>query len=292
MERGVITPSTEVLTDGERFVMKDGIPAERIRYLALYWDKVVLTDTNLMSTSLSDDAILLESAGILRKQKYKVPTSEIRGQGSQVFPKLHLESLCKVTEELTLQNPGQWTLEQIGDQLILPPEATQELITADFKLHNCLPVPLPDFPIDKLIKFKYDRDAELQALRSCLDDLYLEISRSQDIPRAMVAQISRLEAAIRDLDKVAKESWKQRFLVDRKVSLDLNLGSLKDGALTAGSIGATFNSPVIGLIAGAGATVLSNLKFELSSSLQPSSPVGKQLELSYLSYAKKDKIFG
>ncbi|WP_102363535.1 DUF6236 family protein [Vibrio cyclitrophicus] len=288
MERGVITPSTEVLIDGERFTMKDGIPAERIRYLALYWDKVVLTDTNLMSTSLSDDAILLEDAGVLRKQKYRINPSVM--QGNQSFPDMHLEALCKVTEELTLKNPGQWTLEQIGDQLILPPESTGELITADFKLHNCLPVPLPDYPIDKLIKFKYERKAELQAFRSCLDELYLEISKSQDIPRATIAQISRLKAAISDLDKVAKESWKQRFLVDRKVSIDLNLGSLKDGAITAGAIGASFNSPAIGLIAGAGATVLSSFKFELSSSLQPSSPVGKQLDLSYLSYVKKDKI--
>ncbi|HAS8313285.1 TPA: hypothetical protein I7725_21865, partial [Vibrio vulnificus] len=81
---------------------------------------------------------------------------------------------------------------------------------------------------------KSQRDNELQGLRQSLDELYLEISKSQDIPRSKIVQITRLENAIKDLDKVAKESWGARLLASRKVALDINLGTIGQGVVSGG----------------------------------------------------------
>lgn len=288
MERGIVTPAMEIVSEGDSVSMRGGIPPEKCRYYALYWDKVVVTDSNIFGTGLSDDLQLLEGAGIVRKETARM---NLNGtfNGSDLA-NMHFQGLAEVSANLTNRNPGQWAIHQSGDQLIVPASMSKDLITADFELTRCLPVPKSDVPLDRLLEFKLKRTDELIALRTTLDELYLEISKSADIPRSKIVQIQRLEQAISDLDKVAKQSWGYRLLASRKVSLDLNYGSVKNGAVTAGLVGAAFSNPLAGILVGTAHALVSSLKFEVSISNQLESPQGKQLELSYISSIKNEDI--
>ncbi|EOX3942273.1 DUF6236 family protein [Vibrio alginolyticus] len=288
MERGIVTPASEIVSNGNSLSLKAGLPPAKLRYMALYWDKIVIADSNIFGSTISDDGLLLEEAQVLRKETARMSLNGTFN-GSRLI-KEHFDGLSQVTTQLTERNPGQWVIHQSGDQLVIPKGFSKDLITADFELLRCLPVPMPDYPIDKLIEFKSRRDSELQGLRQTLDELYLEISKSQDIPRSKVAQITRLENAIKDLDKAAKESWGTRLLASRKVALDINLGTIGQGVVSGGLIGSNFNSPLIGVLAGAGHSLLASMKFEVSSSSQLASSVGHQLDLSYLTSLKSEDI--
>jgi len=288
MDRGIITPSMEIISNGPSFSIKAGIPPEKLRYYSLYWDKVIVTDSNVFASGISGELETLVDAGILKKETARVNFNG-RFDGS-ALTKLHFQGLAQVTSTFTNQNPGQWAIHQSGDQVIVPENMSSELITADFQLTRCLPVPKADYPLDKLLEFKLKRNDELLALRSFLDELYLEIAKSADIPRSKIAQIQRLESAIHDLDNIAQQTWGERLLASRKVSLDLNYGALINGAVSAGLVGSTFATPLIGVITGAAQTIVSSLKFEVSVSNQLSASQGNQLDLSYLSSIKSHDI--
>ncbi|ELH4811298.1 hypothetical protein Q9X96_004417 [Vibrio vulnificus] len=288
MERGIVTPELEIITNGKWFSLKGCLPQEQIKYFVLYWDKVVIACSKQARTGMRSENQVLVDAGILRKETVQVaPKGRLN---SNVIANMHFESVNQVMTSLTEKNPGQWAIHQTGNYLYLPKGMSRELVTADFELHKCLPVPLPNISMEKLIEFKFKRKDELTALRTTLDELYLDISNSQDIPRAKVAIISRLEKAISDLDAVAKESWGARILATRKVSLDINLGNLCQGVATGGIVGSTFQSPVLGLFSAVGQTVASSMKFEIGASNQLASSVGKQIDLSYLSNLKHGNV--
>lgn len=288
MERGIITPAMEIVSEGNSVSMKGGIPPEKCRYYALYWDKVVITDSNVFGTGISDELKILEGAGIVRKETARMNLSGTFDGSS--LAKMHFQGLAEIATDLTNKNPGQWAIHQSGDQLTIPAGLSTELVTADFELTRCLPVPKADVPLDRLLEFKLKRADELAALRGSLDDLYLEISKSADIPRSKIVHLQRLEQAISDLDKVAQQSWGERLLASRKVSLDLNYGSITNGAITAGVVGASFSNPIAAIVAGTAHALVSSLKFEVSISNQLESPHGKQLDLSYLSSIKNEDI--
>lgn len=288
MERGIITPAMEITSQGNSVSMTGGIPPEKLRYYLLYWDKIVLTDSNIFGTSLTDEFEILQNANVINKETARMGLNGTFN-GSDLA-KIHFQGLAEIASTLTTKNPGQWVIHQSGDQLVVPSNLSTELVTADFELSKCLPVPKKEIPIDKVLDFKVRHSDELQALREVLDELYLEISKSADIPRSKIAQITRLEKAIKDLDTVAQQSWGERLLASRKVSLDINYGNLGQGAVTAGIVGTSFSNPLLGLIVGAAHTVISGMKFEVSLSSQLSSPSGKQIDLSYLSSLKNEDI--
>jgi hypothetical protein len=288
MERGIITPAMEITSQGNSFTIRGGIPPEKLRYYILYWDKVVFTDSNIFGTGLSGELETLEKAKIVSKSTARMNLNG-RFSGSDLT-KIHFQGLAQIATTLINENPGQWAIHQSCDHLIIPSGMTSEFITADLELAQCLPVPKSDIPLDKVLDFKMRHADELLALRMTLDELYLEITKSSDIPRSKIVQIQRLEQAIKDLDQVAKQSWGERLLASRKVSLDINYGSLTQGAVTAGLVGTTFSNPLIGLIAGAAQTIASSMKFEVSVTPQLGSARGQQVDLSYLSAIKHEDI--
>jgi hypothetical protein len=278
----------EIISNGPSLSMNGGMPPEKLRYYALYWDKIVITDSNIFGSGISGELQALADVGIVSKETARISISGRFNGGD--LASLHFQGLAQVAASLTNKNPGQWAIHQSGDQIIIPDNMSSELVTADFQLTRCLPVPKADLPLDKLLEFKLKRLDELLALRASLDELYLEISKSADIPRSKIAQIQRLESAIRDLDKVAQQSWGERLLASRKVSLDINYGSVMAGAVSGGLAGATFANPLVGVIAGATHALVSSLKFEVSVSKQLSASQGKQLDLSYLSSIKSEDL--
>lgn len=288
MERGIVTHAMDITSNGPQVTVRGGIPPAKLRYYALYWDKITLTDTNIFGTSLNDEQELLSKAKLLTKATARLQLSGTF-DGSDLT-NLHYQGLSLVATELSTSQPGQWSIHQSGDRLVIPDGLSTQLLTADFELTNCLPCPKEDVPLDKVLDFKMRRSDELAALRSSLDSLYLEIAKSQDIPRSKICQLEVLEAALADLDRAAAESWGDRILASRKVSIDLNYGALAQGVTSATVVGAAFASPLIGLVAGATHALVASVKFEAVVSSQLGASAGKQLDLSYLSSLRTENL--
>lgn len=284
VERGIVVSGLELESTGDSISIRGAMPPEKLRYYLLYWDRIVVTDTNIFGCGLSPEQQLLEQASVLRKQTARLALNGTFG-GSELA-RLHNVGLAQVTSGLISRNPGQWSLHQSGKNLVLPHGMSTEVVCADIQLNNCLPVPTASIPLQEVLEFKQRRADELAALRQTLDELYLEVVSAADIPRAKIAAISRLERAIADLDRVAAVSWVDRLFASRKVSLDVNAASVGQGVVTAGTVGVAFSNPVVGLAAGMAHTVLASVKCEMVVSRQLKEAAGKQLELSYLAELK------
>jgi hypothetical protein len=287
-ERGIIAPISDINFLGPFITMGKDVSPQLVRYFLLYWDKIVLTDTSIIKTELFDDDFkMLENIGILEKITAAIDKDYTVGKS---MVDIHYKGQAEIASKLMRENPGRWAVHQTGDHLIIPEDMSVELITADFELIRCLPVPKQDISLDAVLEFKNKRHDELLALRSTLDEMYVEISKSSDIPRSKNLQIIKLEKAISDLDKVAKQSWGERILASRKVSLDLNMDSLKNGALTGICVGQYFSSILAGFVSGLSGTLFSSIKFEISVSPQLDFMKGQQIDLSYISSVKKEHI--
>ncbi|MEB3191351.1 MAG: DUF6236 family protein [Snowella sp.] len=222
MERGiVVSPFTFKNTNNGYSLSADGLSADKLRYYLVYWDKIAVADSNIFSSPVSGEAALLKDMGIVQEVTGRVSLSGTIG--SDAMLQIHLAALATATQNLTAQSPDQWTIHQFGESLVIPSQYSEQLATVDIELNNCLPVPSQDISLDKILSFKRQRADELLALRLCLDDLYLEISKSQDIPRAKNTAIQKLEVAIRDLNTVTKESWLSSVFASRTVSIDQGL---------------------------------------------------------------------
>jgi len=92
-----------------------------------------------------------------------------------------------------------------------------------------------------------------------MDQLYLEVIDSSDIPRAKTAALDRLERTLKDLHTVTTESWSSKLLSSLKV--ELNIPNLAVAGTAGAALGPTIldiSSPV-GAALGATAAAI---KFE------------------------------
>jgi hypothetical protein len=72
--------------------------------------------------------------------------------------------------------------------------------------------------------------------------------------------------------------------------LDINAGTISQGTAIGASVGITYSSPLIGVLAGVAQTLLSSVKFEISFNSQLKDATGRQIELSYLSAMISERI--
>lgn len=291
MERGiVVSPFTSQSTTDSFSLSTNGLTADKLRYYLVYWDKIAVANNNIFYSPVSGEAASLKDMGIVQEVIEKVNLSGMIRSDS--MPQMHFEALARATQSLTSQNPNQWTIHQLGESLIIPPNYCEQLATVDIALNNCLPVPSPDISLDKILNFKSQRADELQALRLCLDELYLEVSKSQDIPRAKNTVVQRLEVAIKNLNLVAEESWFNRVFASRTVSIDVNASSIGQGITNGTVVAGVTANPIFGLVAGAATTLVSSIKFEATLTKQVANISGNKLELSYISSLKNSGIIG
>ena len=288
MQRGVITTGAKIVATENGHTAQFMSP-EMLRYYALYWDKVVLTDSRILRIRLNSEMELLEQASVLTKERGDVWVYGFGPMPGEESVNAHHAATASVASRLCHENPGQWSIHQETQSLILPPDLSVEKTTAEIQLLNCLPIPKADVPLDKVLDFKINREAELESLRMALDEIYLSIVSSGDIPRAVNLETTKLDKAIAELSTVAKESWGTGILGGRRVYLELSAEAFAEGvkyatagALYAGSLGA-----VVGGVTG---TIVSSIRVELDHSFQLNVPTGKHGELSYLTSLRSKEI--
>ena len=168
-------------------------------------------------------------------------------------------------EDWNRKSPGEWSLAQFGGSLWLPLMVTSKP-TIEMQLYSALPVPADDVSLADVLEFKHRRSSELLALRSAMDDVYLDVIKAADVPRAKVHAIAQLESRIRDLHAIFDETWKSKFLSTIKIDLNADVAVKAAGAAWA-AVAFDFD-PLVATAIGAASAI----KFDVKNLRRPELP--------------------
>jgi Family of unknown function (DUF6236) len=214
----------------------------------LYWDKIICPANNIFYQQL-DQEEFLRKEGILSRPHHLILREFDQRQ-------LDLRKLIESTqlalfEAFEAQQPGYWC---IANEAPITVEQTNFLTSnrsAMITLTNALPLPPAGTQFDDVLEFKSKRRAELENLRSKIDELYLRIVDSADIAMAERVVTKELGVAIDELTTASTEWWKDIQPSDTKSIVNLGLS-----AAAAYSVGSVF-MPSVASIAGVAGAVLS-----------------------------------
>lgn len=89
-----------------------------------------------------------------------------------------------------------------------------------------------------------------------MDDLYSQIQKDRDIPRAKTAALDHIERSLMELDRVVSETWTSRLRTSAKV--ELNVRDLAVSAVAGAEFATTLGlPPAVGALAAAAAAAAS-----------------------------------
>jgi len=247
-KKGIVLspPFTPLPTGGIR-CGGDPSPLELRKYL-LYWDEIDYPSNNLIHIS-SPDINYLEKTEALKRTNVVFQGAVNTGKG-EFFVAAQEAALG----ENQKKEPGSWTIAQVsGAPFYTLPQAG---ITVDFELYGMLPVPSGDTPLADILEFKEKRNDELVVFRNYLDDIYQKIMSSADIPRAKNTELTRLEMAINDLNRVLGESGMRRVVTSLRNTINADFSGIVGAALGAAGVASLIHmSPLLSGMAGAGVVV-------------------------------------
>lgn len=279
-KRGIIITSPFTF-DGTTLSLGSGIDPVSLRHYLLYWDTMDWPDNNVISFgSGGADIELLQSVGVL--DRTKVQFTIFDGNIGYAMLWSQLATLQKRNKE----QPGCWSLAQQSQVLASSPKDTSETRTIEIELYSAVPVPSADVPFEMILDFKQKRHAELLNFRSVMDELYQEVAKAADIPRAKLHAITQLEA-VQDLHAVFGESFTQRLISSLRVELNLpNIAMVATGGAVAAT---SFGLPLsIGAAVGA---IAAAVKFDFRV-IRKSGYIPDQLrDYAYLHYIEKELCY-
>lgn len=279
MERGVII-SPYFTFDGRslHFPRRVGIEPDDLRHYLLYWDKIEYPNNNFIRVKTTPDEQFLIEAGVLQR-------TDIRLQNySGDFSIAYLFCQALAARKLNESEPGSWTVAQSGPQLVLPSELSTQVGALEIELYNSLPSPGPDVSFDDILLFKDEHRDELIAFRSYIDELYLYISESGDIPRSKNRAIQKLESAIMDLDQVANQKWSSKLVSGFKV--EFNIPSILENAFKGAGVAALTGLPLsLGAALGAAGSMI---KIEFGTAPKANGVPQSLRDFAYLCHIKRE----
>lgn len=229
----VVTPRFTVSGTSLQFPGLVGIEPDDLRFYLLYWDRIDYPNNNVIHIASSLDDQFLVDAEIMTRTNIAISVS---GGMEALYVFAQLEAL----RELNTREPGQWSLAQTSNAFYLPLSESTETRSIEVELFSVLPVPTEDVALEDILRFKEERHDELLRLRIAMDELYLDVDRANDIPRAKNAAILKLEETLEDLNRVANESWTTRLLPNMRVEFSLSeLLAVAAGEVVGQSFGIT-----------------------------------------------------
>jgi len=244
-KRGIVlSPPFTPLPSGGINCGGDPSPLDLRKYL-LYWDEIDYPTNNLIHIS-SENIDYLEQTKALKRTQVIFHGLMSSGQGEFFIAAQEAALIHNLKKE-----PGSWVIAQVSDV----PFYTEKNygVAVDFELYGMLPVPSEDTPLADILEFKEKRRDELIAFRIHLDDIYQRIIISADIPRAKNTEISKLEASIKDLNRILDEGGIRRVIMSLRNTINMDFSGLAGVGLGAAGASSLINmSPLLAGMAGAG----------------------------------------
>ena len=272
--RGILL-SAPITYDGKAIIAQSSSidPAE-LRRAALFWDRLVWPDSQIISLGSNADEMLLASEGLLSRPR---PTryNDAAGVGkmsalvritessnitigteqAKLFAQQHVDEFL----DLERSEPGQWTLSQ-GDRSFVMTntnfvEGRGQLVT----LSRAIPIPDPNYPLHDLLEFKQKRRDEIVALTHELDKFFSQIANAKDADFELSRLLRVVDKQCSDMLKAAKESKRKFYLGDFAFSLSLDsIESAINRCVAWEAAGIYFaNLPLVGGVLGGASSLVS-----------------------------------
>lgn len=252
-ERGIILgPDAKIDVASNSIHMITSEPnAGLLRHALLYWDKIDFPQNNIIRVE-SSDIEFLKQAGVAQ-------TTQIRVDMSGEMATLYVAAQFAAFHQLNNNNPNMWTLGQHTKEFSgLSSEITKAQL-AEIEINGVLPTPPDDTPLADILELKQKRLDEFRALRIAVDELYDEVLKSAQMPRAKSAAIYRLLTVIKDIRSCVDQSWLDRL--KSSVKFDFNIPTVV-AAAWGGDAVASSVFPGLEPIGAAAGAMLSTIKFE------------------------------
>lgn len=280
-ERGIIvTPQVTIKDGGGLYAESSQITDHQIRMALFFWDKFDWPDNNVLSmgNGETNDLDFLKQCGIFNRTQ--VNFKSFSGGAGIVL----LQMQDAVVKEKNKIDPGNWSIQRIGEELISEPSFTQNKKVIEFDLYNSIPLPSSDVPLNDILEFKVKHKVELLAFRVLMDEMYLSIINSPDQLTAKSAELLRLSMAILDLHKSMESASIKRSLLSCRIVLN-DFSDMWD-VLTRGYgayelINTTVGSELAAVLGAA------NAIFKISAK---DAPLSKNLPVALKDYAYLSKI--
>jgi hypothetical protein len=254
-----------------------------IRRSLLYFDHIEFPKTpQSMPIEPGSEWGVLVAQGYLQRTEVFMPKAAPAGSGDMIGGAHRY-----VFELLEAQQPGVWAYAPLqprpdwGVQLFPEQAGLVERRGVAFELYNALPVPAPDVSYADILDFKARRRDELLAMRAYLDELYVEIIRSGDMPMAKTVALRKLDRAIDDVATVMRGSRLRAMF--RSLTVDVVLDALGDYSLGSDWIAKTVHSEHGAAIGGTIALYRFVRKHLFT-------PVNRSGPLSYVGHAGREQI--
>ncbi len=277
----VISPPIIIHENGDAFLRSSKIDPTELRRSALFWDRIAHPDNSLISIGEDDaDVELLIKEGLMFRPSEVVTSS---GNGFILFAEAHVNAFLKLDQA----DPGAWSLAEGPSSFMMKrPEFNRE---AGFRveLTRAIPMPSGDVPLEKLLKFKKDRRDQWLGLMVEIDELMINIMKSETPNDEMRLACRNIEMKCIELSKVFGESGLKFEWRDCAIDFSggTDFGEMIKNAAICALFGRPFGFPKIGAAIGALTpmmkfTVAGGLK--ISSRRRASSPYNFVAELQTL----------
>lgn len=248
----VVTPPIEI-EGSSLFVKSANLDPQDLRFATLFWDQLMWPSSRAIYFESGPDELFLEQTGILTRQDYTV-----WGDGAQGIA----EGQIKAFQDLDAKEPGQWCLAQGKNSLLIKGGQLIESTSPLLELHQAIPVPDKDVPLEEVLDFKRRRHDELWALRGEIDAFVAAINAAEDKGDELSRHIRRVDEACASAIRVGAEWQFPIQLANFKSSYELRpfhtlIGALT-GALATTSLTAT--AEILSTVAGAAIATAPALK--------------------------------
>ncbi len=287
MKRGVVAIPAILEKYKAGFNLERSIFPEEVNYYALYWDYIAMPTNNFMEINVWMQDELVDCGLLIR------PKLNYSDMSMDKFADFYIESQFLVLDELRRDRfEVDWRAHQIGNDVLMPASLAESSALKNnirLSLDRLLPVPSGEVHLHDILEFKLRRKAELIALHTYCDDLYLEIVNSADKNLLHAKNFEKLKLAIEDLDKVSSEGWQFPIKFNLDISQEFDISQSRAGIATM-LLALNSPNPVENIGAGAVISVLEGfvkIKAEIRS-FRKSSRINN--DFIYLSNAIKEDI--
>ncbi|EIX9457218.1 TPA: DUF6236 family protein [Escherichia coli] len=218
--RGIIVPNTDF--KGGRVSGTELLSSQKLRYYLLYWDKVISVTNPIIGMRYDEEDITsLIKIGFIEERgeslsDYAARNGGVINFGGDGTDAILAETFNITSSQINAQYPGDFATHQFERNDFALPSSEGQSRSLEIELYSCFPCPPPNIPLGDIWCFRQRRADELMCLRESIDDLYLSMMRSGDLVRERTMALNQLRSAISDLNRVYDESWKAKYLIDRK----------------------------------------------------------------------------
>lgn len=236
-----IRPNATYRVSRELSFVSYQLDPQELRFSLLFWDKLEIPEV-LPYVSGGPDEEFLWANRILSRMSFQPPP---KFDGDPVS----LAQLA-VFKFLNYHEPGVWSLGTREGSVVLGDDELENNGGALVTLHQAIPVPDKDVPLQDILEFRQKRRPELLALRTHLEQIYHRVRTAGDGELALNTELGALERGIADHIRASKES-RLKF---RGVTFSASLNLVRNATAAAAALSAGFPT-VTALLAGAAAGI-------------------------------------